>query len=339
MGSIRLVGDIGGTKTTLAIVDSEVGSNQFLDKATFVSRNYPSLEAIVKLFLKGKKWAPTLASFGVAGPVFNGQVQATNLPWFIEESSLNNAFGIPIRLINDLFATAHAVPFLSENDLVVLNPGKTVDHGSLAVIAPGTGLGEAYLHWVDNRYRTFPSEGGHTDFAPTDQLQIKLLQHLQARIGHVSYEGVCSGKGLPNIYSFLKEEGVYKEPDWLNDLISQASDPTPAITKAALEETAEIAVATLNIFISILGSESGNLALKTLATGGVYIGGGIPPRINPLLRKESFLRAFQNKGRFSDFLKTVPIYVINNPEAALIGAACHGMEMEQNCDYRTDPCK
>ena len=332
MGSVHLAGDIGGTKTTLAVIDTDSGPRVFLDKATFPSRDYPSLEAIVKLFLKGEKWIPSQASFGVAGPVIEGQVQATNLPWFLDQAVLSKELGMPVRLLNDLTATAHSVPFLKEADLVTLNPGKPVNHGSLAVIAPGTGLGEGYLNWDGRRYRAFPSEGGHVDFAPTDPLQMRLLAYLQARFGHISYERVCSGSGLPNIYAFMKEEGPAAEPAWLHDQLIQDADPSPIITKAALEGTAEIAIATLDLFSTVLAAEAGNLALKILADGGIYLGGGMPPRMIPFLQKDSFLKSFQNKGRFAALLENIPVHVILNTETALIGAARHGLEIEGRDD-------
>ncbi len=332
MRNFQLAGDIGGTKTTLAIIDPETGPRVFLDKATFTSRDFRSLGEIVEQFLKEKKRKVTRASFGIAGPIVNGQVQATNLPWFIEEDKLSEQLRIPVKLINDLTATAHAVPFLAEGDKLVLNSGLDVKNGTLAVVAPGTGLGEAYLNWGGNRYRTYPSEGGHSDFAPTNPLQLRLLEFLSRRFEHVSYERVCSGSGLPNLYSFLKDEGAITEPAWLQDQIAEVVDPAPVITKAALDGTAEIAVATLDLFTAILGAEAGNLVLKVLANGGVYLGGGIPPRIAPILKKEPFLKSFLNKGRFANYLTSVPVYIILNPEAALIGAACHGVEMDQDHD-------
>jgi glucokinase len=272
------------------------------------------------------------ASFGMAGPVIDGQVQATNLPWCIEETVLSKELDMPVRLLNDLTATAQSVPFLKNDDLLTLNPGEPVYHGSMAVIAPGTGLREAYLNWNGNHYGAFPSEGGHVDFAPTDQLQMKLLAYLQAQFGHISYERVCSGSGLPNIYSFMKDEGIESEPTWLHDQLAQEADPSPVITQAALEGTAKIAIATLDLFSTILAAEAGNLALKILADGGIYLGGGIPPRIIPFLQKESFLKSFQNKGRFAAFLENIPVHVILNSETALIGSARHGLEVEGKDD-------
>jgi glucokinase len=324
--SIQLAGDIGGTKTALAIIDSELGPRNFLEQATYPSAEYPSLDALVVEFLKGKKWQLARASIDVAGPVVNGRCQATNLPWVIEEVSLSKELGIPVRLVNDLDAVAHAIPLLEEGDLEMLNQGASTKHGALAVIAPGTGLGEGFLVWDGASYRSHPSEGGHTDFAPSGPLQLKLLIYLMDRFGHVSYERVCSGIGLPNLYAFIKDSGICTEPAWLREQIAAAPDPAPVISQAALDDKADIAVATLDLFVSILGSEAGNLALKVLATGGVYLGGGIPPRIIPFLKKAEFFHSFQNKGRFSSLLANVPIYIILNPEAALIGAARHGLE-------------
>ena len=324
--SIQLAGDIGGTKTILAIIDSELGPRNFLEKDTFPSADYASLDALVVEFLRGKKWQLRRASFGVAGPVVDGRCQTTNLPWVIEKKSLSKELGIPVRLVNDLDSIAHAIPLLESGDLETLNTGAPVKHGALAVIAPGTGLGEAFLGWNGNGYRPYPSEGGHTDFAPSGALQLKLLIYLMDRFGHVSYERVCSGIGLPNLYAFIKESGICTEPAWLREQIAAAPDPAPVISQAALDDKADIAVAALDLFVSILGSEAGNLALKVLATGGMFLGGGIPPRIIPFLKKAEFFHSFQNKGRFSSLLANVPIHIILNPEVALIGAARHGLE-------------
>jgi glucokinase len=230
-----------------------------------------------------------------------------------------------VLLINDLEAIANSVPILEKEDLETLSAGKPIHHASLAVIAPGTGLGEAHLHWNGTDYQSFASEGGHVDFAPIDQMQFDLMTFLQARIGHVSYERVCTGPGLFNIYAFLKETGKFPEPDWLREQISKAEKPAPIISQAALEGKAEIAIATLDLFVSILGREAGNLALKVLATGGMYIGGGIPPKIIPFLKKELFMDSFKDKGRFSSMLADIPVHTICNPDAALIGAAYQGL--------------
>jgi glucokinase len=224
-------------------------------------------------------------------------------------------------------------PFLvlEPGDLHTLNAGQVVAGGAIAVIAPGTGLGEAFLTWDGARYRAHTSEGGHADFAPTNEFEIGLLRYVQQRFRHVSFERVCSGKGLPNIYAYLKDSGYAEEPQWLAERLAQANDPVPTIVNAALESDqdarCELCIAALNAFVSILGAEAGNLALKVLATGGVYLGGGIPPRILSYLEGEPFLQAFRRKGRFTDLLSRVPLQVILNPNVALLGAACHGFEM------------
>ncbi len=327
-----LAGDIGGTKTKLAIFSPEMGWRTPLVEQTFPSAQYPSLEAIAHEFLTQQHFSIDRASFGVAGPVVAGRATITNLPWTMDEKELQKALNIPtVRLLNDLDAIAHAVPFQEPVDLHTLNMGQPVPGGAIAVIAPGTGLGEAFLTWDGSHYRAHTSEGGHADFAPTNASEIELLRYLQQRYRHVSFERVCSGKGLPNIYAYLKESGYAEEPPWLAERLAAAGDRAPVIVETALEKEKEtpgdLCVATLNAFVSVLGAEAGNLALKVLATGGVYLGGGIPPRILPYLDGERFLQAFRNKGRFTDMLTRIPVHVILNPRIALLGAACHGFEM------------
>jgi glucokinase len=324
-----LAGDVGGTKTNLAIYTPEQGVRAPLAEATLPSARFESLQALVREFLKQVDVRVERASFGVAGPVVDGRAKITNLPWTMEEKQLQEALSIPVvRLLNDLAAIAHAVPSLEASDLHMLNEGQAVSGGPLAVVAPGTGLGEAFLMWDGSRYLAFASEGGHTDFAPTDRLQIGLLQYLLERSDHVSFEHVCSGMGLPNIYAFLRESGYAEEPGWLAEQLAVADDPNPIIAKAALAKTSELCVATLDLFVTILGAEAGNMALKVLATGGIYLGGGIPPKILPALAEERFMQAFMSKGRFSDMLARVPVHVILNPKSALLGAACHGLEVQ-----------
>jgi len=326
-----LAGDIGGTKTNLAVFSPEAGWRAPLVEKTFPSSQYPSLEAIVHEFLAQEQFSIDRASFGVAGPVVGGQATITNLPWKLDEQQLQAALDIPsVHLLNDLDAIAHAVPFLGPDDLHALNVGQPVAGGAIAVIAPGTGLGEAFLTWDGSRYRAHTSEGGHADFAPTNSFEIGLLLYVQERFRHVSFERVCSGKGLPNIYAYLKESGYAEEPQWLAEQLAAANDRVPVIVNAALKSgknaPADLCVATLNAFVSILGAEAGNLALKVLATGGVYLGGGIPPRVLSYLEDERFLQAFRQKGRFTDMLTRVPLHVILNANVALLGAACHGFE-------------
>jgi glucokinase len=327
-----LAGDIGGTKTNLAVFAPEDGPRAPLAEATFPSADYPSLEALVHEFLSRVDLKVGRASFGVAGPVAAGRTTITNLPWVMEETQLQETLNLSsVRLLNDLDAIAHAVPFLESDDLHTLNIGQPAPGGAMAVVAPGTGLGEAFLTWDGSRYRPHASEGGHTDFAPTNLFETKLLRYLWEGSGleHVSYERVCSGRGLPNIYAYLKDSGYAEEPSWLAEQLAAAGDPTPTIVNIALggERPCELCVATLNAFVSILGAEAGNLALKVLSTGGVYLGGGIPPRILPALEQERFMEAFRRKGRMSGLLARMPVHVILNPKVALLGAACHGLEL------------
>lgn len=321
-----LAGDIGGTKTVLALYTQDGDSPVQIKKKRFASQNYASLGEMITEFLNGESVAVLRASFGVAGLVMNGVAHITNLPWVVDTGKLSTQIHAPVRLLNDLAAIAHAIPFLTASELETLNPGAPISHGVLGVVAPGTGLGEAFLTWSGQRYHVHASEGGHASFSPENTLQVELLQFLQARFGHVSFERVCSGSGIPNLYAFLKETGKYPEPAWLRDTLQPAADPTPLIVQAGAENRAEICAATLDLFAAILANEAGNMALKTLADGGVYLAGGMPGRILPWLRKPEFLQAFIHKGRFSEMLKNVPVYVVLNPETALFGAACHGFE-------------
>jgi glucokinase len=322
-----LTGDIGGTKTRLAVFSFESGLSTPLAEATFSSRDYSSLEVIVREFLSRVKIKVDRASFGVAGPVVNGQARITNLPWVMDEKHLADVLGLSsVHLMNDLLAFARAVPLLKPKDLLTLNKGRTVPGGSIAVVAPGTGLGQAYLTWDGIRYRAYPSEGGHADFAPSNALEARLLLYLLNRFQHVSTERVCSGIGLANIYEFLKENGHGKEPDWLAEQLTAVRDSVPVIVNAALDDDrpCRLCQDTLNMFVSILGAEAGNLALRMMASGGVYLGGGIPPRIIPVLHKSPFMAAFRNKGRMSGLMDEFPVHVILNPKVALMGAASHG---------------
>lgn len=324
-----LVGDIGGTKTHLAIFSSKAELRSPQMETILPSAHYPSLEDLVQKSLSLANLPIDRASFGVAGPVIAGQARITNLPWLIDEKQLQTSLGIPsVRLINDLDAMAHAIPFLEPTDLHTLNEGKPVPHSPLAVIAPGTGLGEAFLTWNGKHYQAHSSEGGHTDFAPTNPLEIELLRFLLNRFEHVSYEHVCSGIGLPNIYAYFKERTPSAVPPWLAEQLATANDPTPVIVNAALSKdtSCSLCTDTLHTFVSILGAEAGNLALKVLATGGVYLGGGIPRRILPFLEDGTFMQAFQHKGRLAAVLTDIPVHVVTNPNLALLGAAYHGFK-------------
>jgi len=321
-----LVGDIGATKTILSIISPDLGPRKSLAEMTFVSKRYSSLEAIIREFLAETEFTISQAVFGVSGPVVNGRAEITNLPWIVEEAHVKDAFGLEnVELLNDLEAIASAIPFLEPDELHTLNAGTPVAEAAIAVIAPGTGLGEAYLTWDGQRYRAHACEGGHTDFGPTNTIQMELLDYLLQEYDHVSYERVCSGMGLPNIYRFLRDTGRAAEPAWLSEKLEEAGDWTPIIVNSARsnEVDCDLCGMTLEIFIDILGAEAGNLALKTMATAGVYLAGGIPPRILPQLQRDRFLTAFTNKGRFDDLLEIMPVHVVLHSRCALLGAACH----------------
>ena len=327
-----LAGDIGATKTNLGIYSPEKGAREPLFESTFPSPKYPSLETLAREFLDTADVTVNSASFGVAGPVIKGQAKTTNLPWVIDEVQLRKTLHLnSVRLLNDLEATAYGVITLGPEDLHTLNEGVAILGGTLAIIAPGTGLGEAFLTWNRTRYQAHASEGGHADFGPTSPIELDLLQYLHDKFGHVSYERICSGQGLPNIYAFLKDRGYAVEQDWLAEQLGAGGDPTPVIVNAALdkEKPCELCIASIRIFLSVLGAEAGNLALKVLATGGVYLGGGIPPRIIPALEDKDFMESFTGKGRFSELLSRIPVHVIMNPKIALIGAAYYGLELLQ----------
>jgi len=325
-----LAGDIGGTKTILGIYSHEAGVRAPLAQAIFPSAEYTGLEAIVIKFLSKLDFNVERAVFGVAGPVTEGKAKITNLPWVLDEAQLETVLRIPhVILLNDLEATAWSVPSLDQKDIYTLNKGEKKQGGSIAIVASGTGLGEAFLVWDGSRYLAHSSEGGHADLAPTSQLEIELVSHLMNKYEHVSYELVCSGIGIPNIYNFFKDSGKAEEPDWLAEELSKVQDPTPVIFNRALakDRPCPICVATIDTFISILGSEAGNMALKVMATGGVYLGGGIPPRILPALKGGQFMENFLGKGRMSRLLIHMPVNVIICAETAIRGAACYGLEM------------
>jgi glucokinase len=324
-----LAGDIGGTKTNLAIFSSQAELHTPLYEETLPSARYLSLEALVQDFLRKNGLTVERACFGVPGPVIEGKAKITNLPWLLDEQQLQETLRIPtLRLVNDLAAMAYAIPLLEAEDLYTLNEGEPEARGTRAIIAPGTGLGEAFLTWEGTHYVAHPSEGGHTDFAPTNAFEIGLLRSLLDRFTHVSYEQVCSGIGIPHLYTYLKGNTHLEEQPAISAKIATGPDPTPIIFQGAMaeEEPSALCVATLGAFASILGAEAGNLALKVMATGGVYLGGGIPPRVLPFLQDGRFLHAFQNKGRLSAVLERIPVHVILSPKSALMGAAYHGFE-------------
>jgi glucokinase len=328
---LHLAGDIGGTKTILALFASEKGPLQPLYEMSFASSSYPGLDAIIEDFFAQAKASAATACFGVAGPVREGRAVITNLPWQPDAGKLQATHGFSrATLINDLVATGYALPHLGQSDLFTINSGMQTNAGALGIIAPGTGLGEVIFTWDGSRYLAVASEGGHTDFGPSSATESQLLEFLKNRYGHVSYDRICSGRGLPAIYEFCKSSGQFDEPDWLAQQLAAAEDPAPVIVNGALDKTrhSDICTKTMELFISILGSEAGNLALKGLTTGGIYLGGGISPRIRPFLAGELFMKSFTSKGRMSYLLADIPVKVILNPKAALIGAASFGLGLQ-----------
>jgi len=319
-----LAGDIGGTKTILALFEETPSGLRQVHEQLFKSAAYDSLRAVVQVFVEGQ---PNLklraACFGVAGVVADGEARATNLKWDVKESVLAALLsGVKVRLLNDLVATACGVPHLTAGDTEILNPGRSGRPGNIAVIAAGTGLGEAALVWDGHGYLPMATEGGHADFAPRDERECDLLRYLQASVGgRVSYERVLSGPGFYNIYCFLRDRGYAPEPAWLRERIAAEPDPSATVSMAGMRGEAELAVMTLELFASLYGAEAGNLALRMLALGGVYVAGGIAPKVLPALRGGGFMRSFLAKGRFAAMLSEIPVKVSLNPRTALIGAA------------------
>lgn len=347
-----LAGDIGGTKTNLALYEWTSGRVEPVREDSFHSADYKSLEDIVEEFLNTPLAKPpiegneeqesgdsaqesdmgtdeatpepirvTAACFGVAGPVIDNRCRTTNLPWIIEGATLAERFAVPqVRLLNDLEATAHGLLLLTPDELVVLNAGAPPKKKqALALIAAGTGLGECILFWDGTRYRPMPSEGGHADFAPNSDTEIELLRHLRGSYLHVSYERIVSGPGLHAVYEYLRDTKK-NEPTWLAEKI-KVGNPAAEIAEAGLKGQAEIAKQALDLFATIYGAEAGNLALKALSLDGVYVAGGIAPKLLTKLQDGSFMRGFTNKGRYKRMMTQIPVKVVMNDKTALLGAA------------------
>ncbi len=323
-----IAGDIGGTKTDLAIYSHESGPHAPLAQAQFRSADYPSLQAMVLEFLARVTMPVAVGSFAVAGPVVDGHVRTTNLPWTMDEGSIARDLKLrSVHLRNDLEAVAAAVPVLQPADLVTLNEGQPVAKGAIAIIAPGTGLGESFLTWDGTRYVPHSSEGGHSDFAPTDERQLRLLQYLLRRFEHVGVERVCSGIGVPNIYEFLRDAEKIPETPEVARALASAQDRTKAIVNMGTDphSPSKLCRTTVDTLTDILAGEAGNLALKVLATGGVYFAGGIAIRLLNELKAPRFAQIFKNKGRFKELMERIPMHVITT-SAALMGAATYGLE-------------
>jgi glucokinase len=318
---VVLAGDIGGTNTRLAFFQVKNQRLRLVSEAVFPSRKYQNLQQIIREFSSSQNYRAEAACFGIAGPVDNGVVQTPNLPWTVVASTIANEIGLTyVQLLNDLEANAHGIELLSASDTICIQPGSPEATGNRAVISAGTGLGEAGLFWDGQKHLVFASEGGHADFAPRNDLELELLRYLERQFEHVSYERVLSGPGLVNVYSFLRDTGRAEEPDWLR-LEMQTSNPAAVISSAALAGNNPLCQKALDLFVSIYGAEAGNLGLRFMARGGVFLGGGIAPKIAPKLVSALFMESFTAKGRMSSLLQAMPVYIITNEKTALLGAA------------------
>ena len=316
-----LAGDIGGTNTRLGLFDQEDGRLRGIASRTYPSREHDSLDVIVGKFIAEHGSPVTSASFAIAGPVSEGRVATTNLAWLVDSGRLASRLGLEaVQLINDLEAIGHGLAELGPEDIATISSGAEGAQGNRAIIAAGTGLGEAGCFWDGRTHHPFACEGGHADFAPRDELEVELLRYLRTRFERVSYERIVSGAGLFELYTFLHQTARGEEDPALTETIYQQAHPAP-IVRAALDGRSERCVMALDRFISIYGAEAGNLGLKLMARGGIYIGGGIAPRIIERLRQSAFLSALTAKGRMKPLLEGMPVRVILNDKVGLLGAA------------------
>lgn len=331
-----LAGDIGATNTRLALV--EVGGDERLPVriANFKGEDYPGLVPIIHEFLGDEERAVVAASIGAAGPVVENKIKLTNIPWVVDSQELTNAFGWGHAwLLNDLQAIANSVPLLSSDELHTLKAGTAQPKGSIAVIAPGTGLGVGYLTWAAGRYHPHATEGGHADFAPANAQQDELLRFMRRTRSQVAVEHICAGVGLPNVYDFLVSTGRFELPAWLGGEMERSGDKTRVIVEAAIraQPGSEICQEAMHIFIDVLAAEAGSLALVFGATGGVYIGGGIPPRILDMFQRYNFIETFAAKTGYEYYLERFPVHVILKTDAGLLGAAHYGNQQLLQPDH------
>lgn len=315
-----LAGDIGGTKTHLALYQEEKGRMVKLKDEKYPSQKYPNLKTIVKTFLKGEDISVKKGCFGIAGPVKKGKSQATNLPWLVDSEVLMGELQIEkVALINDLEANAYGLNMLEKDELYTLNAGDPEAEGNQAMVSAGTGLGEGGIFYDGKRHIPFASEGGHADFAPRNETEDELLRFLRKKFGHVSYERILSGPGLYNLYQFVVETKKERETEENLKKIQEGDSPR-LISEMGLSGASKACTKTLEFFASIYGSEAGNISLKMLALGGIYLGGGIAPKLLTILKRGDFMRSFTEKGRFSKLLEQIPVHVVLNDNTALLGA-------------------
>ncbi|HET6207069.1 MAG TPA: glucokinase [Terracidiphilus sp.] len=318
-----LAGDVGGTKVHLALYDFTDGKLVYKREERYAAKDYTGLEAIVKEFLGSDQ--ATAACFGVPGPVRHGRLRLTNLPWTLDSRELSLALAIQhVFLINDLEANGYGIAELTSDQVYTLADGDPGQIGNRALIAAGTGLGEGLLIWNGHQHIPYPSEGGHADFAPRNEDEIDLLRFLKQKYnGRISWERVISGMGMTNIYEFLRDVRGVEEPVWLAEEIASVEDPNRVITESGLAARSELCEKTLDMLVSAYGAEAGNLALKVMSVGGLYVGGGIGPRIIEKLKDGTFMKAFTDKGRLSQLLINMPVRVILESRAAVLGAAAY----------------
>jgi glucokinase len=325
-GITVLAGDIGGTKTNLAFYQATDGELKVLQTGRYPSADYASCITILQQFLSDKKCpTPDRICLGVAGPVLNGKVSLTNLSWDIDIQVVKREMGVEsVFLLNDLEAMAYGLAGLSAEDFITVHAGKDDATGNMAINAPGTGLGQAGLFWNGQNHFPFPTEGGHADFSPRTDEDIALLKYLQKEYGVVSWEKVVAGPAIIDIYNFLRDVKRMEEPAWLKDQLEKESQDSAVISGAALEQKAAICVEAMDMFVRYLARESSNLVLKMKATGGLFLGGGIPPKIAPLILKKQFMEHYMDCDRMQHLLENVPIRIIKNDKSGLIGAAYYG---------------
>ncbi len=324
-----LAGDIGGTNTRLALVRRDASAElQIVKDGKFPSTAYDGLHAIVGQFLTEHDAKPESACFGVAGPVQNGRCETMNLTWVVDQLELAEAMGVArVSVINDLAANAYGISCLAANDLDTINVGAPNASGHAVVVSPGTGLGEAGMFWDGKQYHPIPTEGGHTDFAPRNKLELELAAFLMEEHEHVSYERIVSGPGLVNIYRFLRDTGRGEEPAWLAQEMAN-KDPGAVISNAALTNRSALCEQALDMFIELFGAEAGNMMLSYMATGGVWLGGGIVVKILSRIKaRKHFMSGFTSKGRLTEVMRDVPIRAILNDQTALLGAAKHAFDL------------
>ncbi len=317
-----LAGEIGATRTRLAAFDKEGSRLKVVVEKTYQSQEHGSLSEIIAAFIQAEGIAVHSACLGVAGPVRRGRSKISNLPWVIDSRDLAKQLKLDsVGMINDLEAYAYGIDGLDSKDFVTLNAGSEDAEGNRAVISARTGLGVAGLYWDGYRHHPFACEGGHSDFAPRNALEMELLAYLQKKYGRISYERLLSGPGIKNIYDFLRDARKADEPQWLKDQIGAAPDPPAVISQLALEGKAAICDQTLSIFVSIYGAETGNCALNFLSTGGIFIGGSVAAKIVPKMKDPIFMESFLDKGRMESLLKEIPVTIVLNDDSGIIGAA------------------